>query len=77
MDDSVISLPLEAIGWSGVIFACDVQMKVPIAGVSTLFTERRYLAVQGKYDNLNFSASILSYSKISCKMDPKISYLGL
>ena len=24
---------------SGVIFACDIQMKVPIAGVSTLFAE--------------------------------------
>ena len=68
---------IKAIGGSGVIFACDIQLKVPIAGVSTLFMEWRYLAVQGKYDNLNFRASILSYSKISCKMAPKISYLGL
>ena len=57
--------------------ACDIQMKVPIAGVSTLFTEWRYLAVWGKYDNVNLRAPILYYSKISCKMTSKISYLGL
>ena len=67
MDDSVISLPLEAIGWSGVIFACDVQMKVPIARVSTLFTERRYLAVQGKYDNLIFGLLYFPIVKFHAK----------
>ena len=51
-----------------------VDMIVPIRGVSTLFTEWGNCAF---YCNLNFQASILSYSKISCKMAPKISYLGL
>ena len=45
---------VKATGGSGVIFACDIQMKVPTAGVSTLFTEQGYLAIQGKYNNLNF-----------------------
>ena len=30
---------------SGVIFACDAEMKVPMAGMSMLFMESRYLAV--------------------------------
>ena len=33
------SLVFKEKGGSGVIFACGVEMKVPIAGVSTLFTE--------------------------------------
>ena len=59
----------------GVIFTYDIQMKVPIAGVSMLFTERRYLAVQGRHGNLNLPASIFSYCKISSKIAPEISYL--
>ena len=36
----ILASDLKAIGGgSGVIFACDIHMEVPIAGVSTLFTE--------------------------------------
>ena len=35
--------------FSGVIFAYEVQIKVPNPGVSTLFTESRYIALVGKY----------------------------
>ena len=42
-------------------FACGIQMKVPIAGVSVLFTKWRYLAVRGKYDNMNLD--ILQYEE--------------
>ena len=39
-------------GGSGIIFACDIQMKVPITGGVNSFYGYRYLAVQGKYHNL-------------------------
>ena len=58
------SKPKTIEGGSGVIFACKIEMKVPITGISTLFTEKRYLAIREKYCNLNFWASILSYYKM-------------
>ena len=72
-----ISRWVKAIGRSGIIFACGVERKVLFAGVSTLSTEVRYLATREKYWNLNFRASILSYSKTSWKNASKISCLEL
>ena len=60
-------------GGSGVIFASDAEMKVPIAGVPILFTEWNYLALQEQYCYSNFGPPVLSYSKISWQMVPKIN----
>ena len=62
---------------SGVIFSCQAQVKVLIAGVSTLFTECQNSTSFRRYDNLNIWASILSHSKYWATWAPKIVYLGL
>ena len=49
---------------SGVKFSCEAHIKLPIAGVSALFTECQNFARSGKYGSFNFHASILFYSKI-------------
>ena len=48
------------IGGSKVIFSCQAQIKVLIAGVLTLFTDCQNSTLFRRYDRLNFWASILS-----------------
>ena len=54
----------KVIGGLGVNFSNEAHIKVPIAGVSVLFTECQYFARSGKYGSFNFLATILFYSKI-------------
>ena len=62
---------------SGVIFSCQAQVKVLIAGMPKLFTECQNLTLFKRYERSNFWASILSHSKYWTIWAPKIVYLGL